>query len=516
MTDLLDLPLADIDAHPDNPRLQLREDVVEGLVAEIGRTSFGREHAVLVRPHEGRYQLVSGHHRAEAARRLGLTTVPAWSRSMDDDEAFMALVLSNTQGELSPLEIGMHALRAVPLAAGGRGQRGGLSEYADRLGRDKSYVSLLRAAADVLQTVDLSQRFALVDRAKHLYEISKAPRAAWPVLIEHALAHEWTVADANHHVQRVRQFEIPDEWHWWLDPTAVTKRYLDTKEFAPKTVERLIAAATQVHEWIDGNATDVKTARESFRTWLGELGESGWQPRLIAGYLQRLIAAQFVVEGWHQGDWRLHLDKLDAGTVTLLLTDPPYGMGYQSDYRLDRRKELKHETIAADATPETALDELLDALQAFWPKLADNAHVLVFCGWSGEPAMREVVEKAGYTLRGSLVWDKQATGMGDPETTFAPAHERILHAVKGSPPLYHRAADLLSHRRCDSTRHPTEKPETLLTELIEATTVEGQIVADPFGGVASTPAAAKASGRRWFGCELSEQYWAAGEERLLS
>lgn len=106
--------------------------------------------------------------------------------------------------------------------------------------------------------------------------------------------------------------------------------------------------------------------------------------------------------------------------------------------------------------------------------------------------------------------------MGDPTTTFAPAHERILHAVKGSPPLYHRAADLLSHRRCDSTRHPTEKPETLLTELIEATTVEGQIVADPFGGVASTPAAAKAAGRRWFGCELSEQYWATGEERLLS
>ena len=106
--------------------------------------------------------------------------------------------------------------------------------------------------------------------------------------------------------------------------------------------------------------------------------------------------------------------------------------------------------------------------------------------------------------------------MGDPTTTFAPAHERILHAVKGSPPLYRRSADVLSYPRCDSSRHPTEKPEPLLRELIEAVTVEGQIVADPYGGVASTPAAAKATGRRWFGCELDEKYWRAGEERLLS
>lgn len=514
MTDLLDLPLTDIDPHPDNPRLQLREDVVERLVAEIGRSEFGREHAVLVRPYGGRYQLVSGHHRIEAARRLGLVTVPAWARDMEDDEAFMQLVLCNNQGELTPLEYGVHALRAIKPAQGKAG--GGVSAYAAEIGYGEDSVRQWRKAAEVYGA--LPEKFREVFEAKHqhLYEFSKAPRELWEVLADRAHRGEWTGADSAHYVRSVRDFDVPAEWAWWLNPTVVAKRYLDTKEFSPQTVKRLIDAATQVHGWIDSNARDVNNARESFHVWLGELTESDWQPRIIAGYLQRLIAAQFVVEGWHQGDWRAHLDKLDDGTVTLLLTDPPYGMGYQSDYRLDRRKDLKHETIAADSSPEAASDELLEALQAFWPKLADDAHVLVFCGWGTEPTMREIVEKAGYTLRGSLVWDKQATGMGDPTTTFAPAHERILHAVKGSPPLYHRAADLLSHRRCDSTRHPTEKPETLLTELIEATTVEGQIVADPFGGVASTPAAAKAAGRRWFGCELSEQYWATGEERLLS
>lgn len=60
----------------------------------------------------------------------GLDAVPCWVRHMDDDEAYMQLALGNVQGELSPLEIGMHALRAVPLAEGGRGLKGGISACA--------------------------------------------------------------------------------------------------------------------------------------------------------------------------------------------------------------------------------------------------------------------------------------------------------------------------------------------------------------------------------------------------
>lgn len=73
----------------------------------------------------------------------------------------MGLLLSNRQGELPPLEVGTHALRYVQRAPGGRGKRGGLSEYAERIGRSKSAVSMLRDAAEVLQRVGLSQHVGL-------------------------------------------------------------------------------------------------------------------------------------------------------------------------------------------------------------------------------------------------------------------------------------------------------------------------------------------------------------------
>lgn len=505
------LPLERLQPHPDNPRLTLREDNVEIIRASISRDGFGAHHAITVRPLEGGdYQVVSGHHRVEAARRAGLDEIPAWVAEMDDDEAFMQLVLSNAQGELTPLEIGIHALKAVPPAQGKAG--GGLTAYAERIGRTQAYVSQLRGAAEVMTSLHKSTNE--VPSAQHLYEIRRAPREVWPVLVENLLSREWSVADTSHYVKAVREFDIPTKWSSWLPITAVVERYLRTREFAPSTVARLVEAADQVAQWIDAHATDRDREHTAFNTWLlaGRDDATSWQPREVAGYLARLIAAQYVVEGWHHGDWRDHLDKLDDGSVALLLTDPPYGMNYQSDYRLDRRVDRKHSVIVSD--DHDAPGEVLAMLEAFDAKLADNAHILLFCGWSGEMEMREVVEKAGYTLRGSLIWDKQATGMGDPTTTFAPAHERILHAVKGSPPLYRRSPDLLRHGRCDSSRHPTEKPEALLRELIEATTVEGQVVADPFGGVASTAAAAKSAARRWFSSELDEGYWRTGEERL--
>lgn len=516
MTDLQNLPLDQIQPHPDNPRLQLREDVLERLVAEMTANGFRPEHAILARPHGDGWQVISGHHRTEAARRAGLADVPAWVREMDDDEAFMQLILCNTQGELSPLEYGMHALTWE--RASGRAGRG-IAVYADHVGLSKQHISQLRKAAEVARSAmavcSSIQVSELLDRAKHLYEISRAPRETWPTLVEELVKREWTVADAQHHMHQIKGFVIPDKWAFWLPRDEVIAWHLTGREFSPKTVARLIKAADQTVTWIESNAADPDRIRTEFLAWLAaNKGGRSWEPRAVAEYLQKLIASQFIVEGWHQGDWRDHLDTIDDGTVGLLLTDPPYGQGFQSDYRLDRRNDRKHQPIASDGTAEQAEAELLAALEAFAPKLADQAHILVFCSWAGEPGMRDTLAKAGYTIRGSLVWDKQATGMGDPDTTFAPAHERILHAVKGSPILYRRAADVLRHRRCDSSRHPTEKPVPLLRELIEATTAEGQLVADPFGGVASAPAAAKEAGRRWWACEIEAKYHAIGEDRL--
>jgi site-specific DNA-methyltransferase (adenine-specific) len=68
--------------------------------------------------------------------------------------------------------------------------------------------------------------------------------------------------------------------------------------------------------------------------------------------------------------------------------------------------------------------------------------------------------------------------------------------------------------RGEGGRHVTQKPVKLLRALIELTTIEGQIVLDPFCGSGSTLVAAKSLGRRYIGFDIDAECVIIAEERL--
>ena len=60
---------------------------------------------VLVRPHNNTYEMISGHRRLYAAKALGISRIPAFIRTMDDDEATITMVNANIhRGEWLPSE----------------------------------------------------------------------------------------------------------------------------------------------------------------------------------------------------------------------------------------------------------------------------------------------------------------------------------------------------------------------------------------------------------------------------
>jgi len=95
-------------------------------------------------------------------------------------------------------------------SAGGRGKRGGLSEYARQVGGNRQYLGELVAAAEVMKVA--GQPACLSDKAAHLTAIHAAERALWPVLVEALIAKSWSVAGTEHWVGRVAEFQIPEPW----------------------------------------------------------------------------------------------------------------------------------------------------------------------------------------------------------------------------------------------------------------------------------------------------------------
>lgn len=97
--------------------------------------------------------------------------------------------------------------------------------------------------------------------------------------------------------------------------------------------------------------------------------------------------------------------------------------------------------------------------------------------------------------------------MGDLKGSFAPRYEAIIFATKGRYELPgKRPDDLIACAKVgnQSLTHPNEKPVALLEQLIEATTIPGALILDPFAGSGSTLAAAAKTGRQYIGIEISD------------
>jgi DNA modification methylase len=204
-------------------------------------------------------------------------------------------------------------------------------------------------------------------------------------------------------------------------------------------------------------------------------------------------------------------DLLQPGSVRLLLADGPYGIGF-----------AKHGTstslICNDKTLKEALDVHRDMLAAIEPYMMPDCHIMLFCDKRFEPEFRQVAAEAGYQYKDSLIWDKEDAGRPIPNQAMR-RHERIIWYTKGNPEVYGNMPDVLVYPRPNKKRtgsHPTPKSIPLLSRLVEATTVEGELLADTFAGSGTTLIAAKTLGRKYFGVEQDPEWYRQAMAELNS
>jgi ParB family transcriptional regulator, chromosome partitioning protein len=101
---LVDIAVGQIDPNPNQPRLHFDEDALAELAESI--REVGVLQPILVRPGtDGRYELIAGERRWRAARRAGLTSVPAIVRTITDlSSVEQALIENIHRQDLTPLE----------------------------------------------------------------------------------------------------------------------------------------------------------------------------------------------------------------------------------------------------------------------------------------------------------------------------------------------------------------------------------------------------------------------------
>ena len=205
-------------------------------------------------------------------------------------------------------------------------------------------------------------------------------------------------------------------------------------------------------------------------------------------------------ELWH-GDCREVLPLL--ARFDLVLTDPPYGITYQSNAG-----------VGAGTVPITndGTRVSLRLYRAVIPLLR-GAPTLWCTRWDAWPDVWELFA-AAMKVNGLLVWDKGQPGMGD-LNHWGPSYELIASCgpvrTRGS-----RDCSVLRYNTVPSGKrnHPTEKPVALFEYLLQKATDFGMTALDPFMGAGTSGLAAARSGRRFIGIEQDRAYFDIACERI--
>jgi adenine-specific DNA-methyltransferase len=193
------------------------------------------------------------------------------------------------------------------------------------------------------------------------------------------------------------------------------------------------------------------------------------------------------------GDCRQVLKTLPAASFDLVLTDPPYGVGYRPF------KNNAGQTVANDVDLGPVMSSFRDIHRVLKP----DRLCVAFYGWN-RPEILTAWIAAGFTPVDHIVWRKEYASS---RRFLKRQHEMAYVLAKGRPPKPDRPlADVRTWTYSGNRVHPTEKHVDILRPLIESFTRPGELVLDPFAGSGSTCVAAALAGRRYCGIELEERY----------
>lgn len=196
------------------------------------------------------------------------------------------------------------------------------------------------------------------------------------------------------------------------------------------------------------------------------------------------------------------------GSVFANITDPPYGIDFQSGQRTATAKFAK---IANDRTP------FIDWLPECYRVTKEGGCLVCFCRWDVEEVFREAITAAGFVVKSQIIWDKMIHGMGDLEGEFGREHENAVFAIKGAFKFYgKRPVDVIHvpQVRPSDLVHPNEKPVGLFENLIRSLVPPGEVVADWFMGSGPCGVAAKQLERPFIGVELDPHHFETARSRI--
>jgi site-specific DNA-methyltransferase (adenine-specific) len=231
-----------------------------------------------------------------------------------------------------------------------------------------------------------------------------------------------------------------------------------------------------------------------------------------------MIEPQYQCEGvaLYLGDCLEVLPILKAGSVKLVVTDPPYRLtsgGIPTSESGMVRGMFRSDKYKNDGKL-FELIEFRDWLPQVKSICAPNSDLYIMSNDKNLLSLLSACKDAKLGFHNLISWDKQVRV---PNRWYLKQCEFIAYLWKGKAKAINNmsSSNFISIKTLTANkRHPAEKPVALMRFLIENSSSVGDTVLDPFMGSGTTGVACIQTGRSFVGIEIDKAYFNIAKSRI--
>ena len=288
----------------------------------------------------------------------------------------------------------------------------------------------------------------------------------------------------------------------------------------------------------------------------------GWTNKLIWG------DNKLILSSLKNGPLREQIEA--EGGIKLIYIDPPFDVGadFSMDIQIGGETLTKNPSVIEELAyrdtwgkgADSFIAMIYERLSLMHDLLAENGVIYIHCDWRVNSHIRLVMDEifGNESNVGEIVWN-YSWGLRT-DKNWNKKHDTILMYAKNPDAMTFNAEDVLEDRKMsDATanrlkykgalikdgnkgrgnqekalpsdvwyiatingmsaerlNYPTQKPEELVEKLIKASSNEGDIVADFFGGSGTTQAVAEKLGRKWIGSDIGKFSINTARKRMIT
>lgn len=199
---------------------------------------------------------------------------------------------------------------------------------------------------------------------------------------------------------------------------------------------------------------------------------------------------------------------LDGQSPNTMITDPPYGVNYEADWRATAKGRVKTEREESSNLKNDDRADWYDAYVLFPGNVAYVWHASAFTD-----VVMDGLRRSGFEVKQQIIWSKNVHALS--RSDYHWQHEPCWYAVKpgqdrnwkgGRNQMTIWNIPSIIFEKDDKTSHPTQKPVEVYTKSLENHTNPGEYVYDPFAGSGTLIIACEKLGRRAMCMELDPKF----------